>query len=94
MKYTIENEEIRCEIDSHGAELKSLVRKADGREVMWKADPACWNRTSPVLFAFVCIEPWYGRCDSAPFAGDLKDRDHEQKLIPGETFRAEYVISL
>ena len=53
MRYTIENEQIRCEIDSHGAELKSLVRKADGREVMWGADPAYWNRTSPVLFPFV-----------------------------------------
>ena len=53
MRYTIENEQIRCEIDSHGAELKSLVRKADGREIMWSADPAYWNRTSPVLFPFV-----------------------------------------
>lgn len=53
MRYTIENESIRCGIDSHGAELKSLVVKADGREVMWGADPVYWNRTSPVLFPFV-----------------------------------------
>lgn len=34
-----------------GAELKSLVK--DGREYMWDADPAFWNRTSPVLFPLV-----------------------------------------
>lgn len=53
MRYTIENEKIICKIDSLGAELKSLKKKADGREVMWGADPAFWNRTSPVLFPFV-----------------------------------------
>ncbi len=53
MRYTIENEQIRCEVDSHGAELKSLIRKSDGREIMWNGDPAYWNRTSPVLFPFV-----------------------------------------
>ncbi len=53
MRHVIENECIRCEIDTHGAELKSLVRKSDGSEVMWSADPAYWNRTSPVLFPFV-----------------------------------------
>jgi galactose mutarotase-like enzyme len=53
MRYTIENDKIKCEIDTHGAELKSLVRKSDGREMMWGADPAYWNRTSPVLFPFV-----------------------------------------
>ena len=53
MRYIIQNEQIKCEIDSHGAELKSLVRKSDGREMMWSADPAYWNRTSPVLFPFV-----------------------------------------
>ena len=53
MRYTLENEVIRCEIDSHGAELKSLIHKADNKEIMWSADPAYWNRTSPVLFPFV-----------------------------------------
>ena len=53
MQYTIENDKMKCTIDSHGAELRSIVKKADGREVMWNADPAFWNRTSPVLFPFV-----------------------------------------
>ncbi len=53
MRYTIENEHLKCEIDLHGAEVKSLIRKSDGREMMWCGDPAYWGRTSPVLFPFV-----------------------------------------
>ncbi len=41
---------------------------------------------------FVCIEPWYGRCDSESFEGDLSERDHEEILKPGQSFRPEYVI--
>lgn len=41
---------------------------------------------------FVCIEPWYGRCDSDVFEGELKDREWEQMLEPGEVFQAEYKI--
>ena len=41
---------------------------------------------------FICIEPWYGRCDSESFAGELKDRDWEQSLEPGESFEAAYNI--
>ena len=41
---------------------------------------------------FVCIEPWYGRCDSENFAGDLQERDYEQALEPGREFQAEYEL--
>lgn len=53
MRYYLENEILKVEIDSFGAELKSVRRKADGREYMWYADKAYWARTSPVLFPFV-----------------------------------------
>ena len=43
---------------------------------------------------FVCIEPWYGRCDAEGFSGDLSERDYEQHLSGGECFRAEYTISV
>ena len=39
---------------------------------------------------FVCIEPWYGRCDAVDFAGELKDRDYENKLAAKESFTAAY----
>ncbi len=52
-RYKLENELIEVEIDEHGAELKSLVRKDNETEYMWNADPKYWGRTSPVLFPFV-----------------------------------------
>lgn len=53
MRYFLENEQIRVEIESFGAELKSLVNKAAGQEYMWEADPVFWGKTSPVLFPFI-----------------------------------------
>lgn len=52
-RYGLENDTIRIEIDSHGAELKSLVKKETGAEYMWCADAKYWGRTSPVLFPVV-----------------------------------------
>lgn len=49
----IENQKLRAEVKLHGAELKSLVRKSDGQELMWEADPAYWGKTSPILFPFI-----------------------------------------
>lgn len=43
---------------------------------------------------FVCIEPWYGRCDRAPYEGEFKDKDWINRLVPGETFRAAYTIEI
>lgn len=53
MRYILENEVLKVEIDSFGAEIKSIKRKNDEREYMWQADPKFWGRTSPVLFPFV-----------------------------------------
>lgn len=55
MRYCLENEIIKAEIDSFGAELKSVKRKTDQREYMWYADATYWGRTSPVLFPFVGV---------------------------------------
>ena len=49
MRYTIENEFIRLTIDSLGAEMVSAVDRATGSEMIWCADPAVWNRHSPIL---------------------------------------------
>lgn len=43
---------------------------------------------------FVCIEPWYGRCDRAGYDGDFADRDWMQQLAPGQTFQASYLIEV
>lgn len=43
---------------------------------------------------FICIEPWYGRCDRADFAGELKEREWEQELAAGAEFVTEYKITI
>lgn len=51
--FQISNDKITIQIDSMGAELKSLKDVASGREYMWNADPKYWKRSSPVLFPLV-----------------------------------------
>ena len=51
--FQISNDKITIQVDSLGAELKSLKSLPDGREYMWQGDPAYWGRTSPVLFPIV-----------------------------------------
>ncbi len=41
---------------------------------------------------FVCIEPWFGRCDAVDFEGNLEDRKWQQVLEVGEQFEKEYQI--
>ena len=43
---------------------------------------------------FVCIEPWYGRCDRAHFDGEYKDKDWMQHLASGATFEGGYTIEI
>lgn len=63
-RYELKNDVISIEIDSHGAELKSLKKLESGTEYMWCADAKYWGRTSPVLF---------------PFVGSLKDKAFRTK---------------
>jgi len=53
MNYTLENDKLKLTASEHGAEIKSLIRKADGKELMWQADATYWGRTAPVLFPLV-----------------------------------------
>ncbi len=41
---------------------------------------------------FVCIEPWYGRCDAEDFEGDITEREWGNSLEVGETWYKEYEI--
>lgn len=43
---------------------------------------------------FVCIEPWYGRCDRMGYEGEYAEKDWMQHLQPGETFQASYLIEV
>lgn len=54
MLYSIHNPFLHIQVDSLGAELRSL-RDGDGVEYLWQRHPAYWARSSPLLF------PWVGR---------------------------------
>ena len=50
MEYTIENEYLKATVTTWGAQVKSVIRKCDGVEHMWQADPAVWGYHAPILF--------------------------------------------
>lgn len=43
---------------------------------------------------FICLEPWYGRCDRAGYEGDYTERDWVNRLAPGESFHSVYTIEI
>ena len=47
---TLSNTVFTATIAVKGAELKSLVRKADGKEFVWQGDPKFWEDSAPMLF--------------------------------------------
>lgn len=43
---------------------------------------------------FICLEPWYGRCDQVGYNGEFKDREWMQHLQPDRSFTGGYTITL
>ena len=41
---------------------------------------------------FICIEPWYGRCDRVNYYGDFAEREYTQHVAPGEEWEASYCM--
>ena len=80
----------------------SQVRKV----AMMRADGTPWLSLSfdaPVVgiwsppgkvAPFICIEPWYGRCDSAGYEGEYSAKDWINRLGPGEKFASIYKIEI
>ena len=58
MIYTIQNESLRVEVNSYGAELWSLTEKQEGKQYLWQGDASIWELRAPVIF---------------PYCGRLKD---------------------
>ena len=58
MEFCIENAYLKVTVTDWGAQLKSVLRKCDGVEHIWRADPAVWGYHAPVMF---------------PYCGRLKD---------------------
>ncbi len=48
--YSIENQYLKIEVSSLGAELQSIFDKEMKQEVLWQGDKKYWGRRAPVLF--------------------------------------------
>ena len=53
-----------------------------------------WSPSGGSTAPFVCIEPWYGRCDSEDFTGTLEERKWGNRVAPGEVWEASYTIEI
>ncbi|MBO5473116.1 MAG: aldose 1-epimerase family protein [Lachnospiraceae bacterium] len=83
-------------IENHQAHSVSLVKPDGTAYLTVDFDAPLFGIWSPPHknAPFICIEPWYGRCDRADFAGSWKEREWIQVLEGGETFRADYRITI
>ena len=61
MLYYIENDILKVAVSDKGAELFSVVSKADGCEYIWQGDPKYWEDRAPILFP-VCCRLFDGYC--------------------------------
>lgn len=73
---------------------------------MYRADRTPWLKMTfdaPVVgiwsppgkvAPFICLEPWYGRCDRAGYEGDYREKDWMNCLAPGESFHGVYTIEI
>ena len=82
-------------IDERQSDSVTLLRAADDHKVKVSFDAPLFGVWSPdhKNAPFVCIEPWYGRCDKESFDGELSEREYEQKLGAEEEFNVSYKIS-
>jgi galactose mutarotase-like enzyme len=53
-----------------------------------------WSPAKIGYAPFMCIEPWYGRCDDSNFDGDYNEKPYINYLKEGESFRSTYKIIL
>lgn len=53
MTYFLENDYLAISVDTHGAELSSIINKKENKEMLWQGNPEYWGRKSPVLFPVV-----------------------------------------
>jgi len=52
-EHTLENDILLARVNSLGAELRSVIRKADGEEFLWQGGSTRWKASAPNLFPFV-----------------------------------------
>ena len=98
---------LKLEKDTFDAIDTIMVQDSQLKRVnMFKEDGTAWLSLSfdaPVVgiwsppgkvAPFICIEPWYGRCDRVGYEGEYKDKDWMNCLAPGEGFKCVFSIEI
>lgn len=83
-------------IENSQTDTAALCRSDGSRYVTVTMEAPLFGIWSPPgkQAPFVCIEPWYGRCDSEDFEGTLEERKWGNQAAPGETWKASYWIEV
>jgi galactose mutarotase-like enzyme len=81
-------------IEDRQADAVALLDESGNEVLTVSFDSPLFGIWSPTKkeAPFVCIEPWYGRCDRVGFNGDLSRREYGNTLTPGGEFSAVYYI--
>ncbi len=83
-------------IENSQAKEVTICDKRKSAYVKVKFDTELFGLWSPAKkrAPFVCIEPWYGRCDCNDFDGEFSKKDYIINLKSHEKFNASYEIEL
>lgn len=83
-------------VEDHQADLLTIVDDK-GADLLSVTCPCplfgVWTPTN-LHAPFVCIEPWWGRCDRLGFNQKLEEREYGNTLAAGKEFNASYVITV
>jgi galactose mutarotase-like enzyme len=82
--FVLENEILKVEVASKGAELQSILNKVNGIEYLWDGNPAFWTKRSPVLFPIVGslknnTYHYHGKSYQLPRHGFARDMDFQME---------------
>ena len=83
-------------IENRQADVVTILDENNNKKLRVSFDAPLFGIWSPSgkNAPFVCIEPWYGRCDKVGFSGDLTTREYSNKLCANEIFNKNYSITL
>jgi galactose mutarotase-like enzyme len=90
MAYTIENDHLKIEVASAGAELKSIVKKKNRAQYIWNGSAEWWPRSAPVLFPIVGklnnnAYQYQGKTYSLPQHGFARDQEFVVRSATNES---------
>lgn len=79
-------------VEESGIKEVALCKPDRSPYVIMKFDTPLFGLWSPAgkNAPFVCIEPWYGRCDAEDFDGELSEKEYINELDKGESFERSY----